>query len=407
MSFFRVRYEVRAIRRAMLHVRRVRGRNHRGLRPGLEDLEDRTVLSFFTPATFAVGTGPVGQAVGDFNADRKADLVVVNQGSNTISVLLGNGNGTFQPRTDYTTGTGPVGAAVGDFNGDGKLDIAVANKGANSVSILLGNGDGTFGPKTDIALPLTPVALTVGDFNGDGKADLAVATHNATQDAVTMLLGNGNGTFQLPVTTVTDTVPFVGGNDLGLAGTGVSSIQSGDFNGDGHADLVVVNNKDDLEVTARARFGGIISTAVFPGPGSVSVLLGNGDGTLQAPRTFAVGSGAQSVAVGDFNNDGRLDFAVNNFASNSVSVFTNSGNGNFSESGLNLGTGIAGTLVAAGDIDGDGATDLVVPATILPPSGGARKRAQRPDGNRPASRDDLRLGPGFACARGLQRRRPH
>ena len=153
-------------------------------------------------------------------ATDKADLVVVNQGSNTISVLLGNGNGTFQPRTDYATGTGPAGVAVGDFNGDGKLDIAVANKGANSVSILLGNGDGTFQPKTDIALPLTPVALTVGDFNGDGKADLAVATYNATQDAVTMLLGNGNGTFQLPVTTVTDTIPFVGGNDLGLAGTG-------------------------------------------------------------------------------------------------------------------------------------------------------------------------------------------
>ena len=144
----------------------------------------------------------------------------------------------------------------------------------------------------------------------------------------------------------------------------MSSILSGDFNGDGHADLVVVNNKDILEVTARARFGGIISTAVFPAPGTVSVLLGNGDGTLQAPRTFAVGSGAQSVAIGDFNNDGRLDFAVNNSASNSVSVFTNSGNGNFSESGFNFGTGTAGTL-AAGDFNGDGVTDLAVGANVL------------------------------------------
>ena len=81
----------------------------------------------------------------------------------------------------------------------------MANKGANSISILLGNGDGTFQPKTDIALLLTPVALTVGDFNGDGKADIAVATENATTDDMTMLLGNGNGTFQAPVTTVTDT----------------------------------------------------------------------------------------------------------------------------------------------------------------------------------------------------------
>jgi hypothetical protein len=149
-----------------------------------------------------------------------------------------------------------------------------------------------------------------------------------------------------------------------LAGTGVSSILSGDFNGDGHADLVVVNNEDILEVTARARFGGIISTAVLPAPGTVSVFLGNGDGTLQAPRTFAAGSGAQSAAIGDFNNDGRLDFAVNNSASNSVSVFTNSGNGNFSESGFSFGTRTTGLLVA-GDFNGDGVTDLAVGANVL------------------------------------------
>ena len=134
---------------------------------------------------------------------------------------------------------------MGDFNGDGKADIAVANKGANSVSVLLGNGDGTFQPKTDIALPLTPVALTVGDFNGDGKADLAVATENATtrrrDDAARQRQRHVPGS-RSPRSR--DTVTFVGGNDLGLAGTGVSSIQSGDFNGDGHADLVVVNNKD-------------------------------------------------------------------------------------------------------------------------------------------------------------------
>jgi FG-GAP-like repeat/FG-GAP repeat len=351
-----------------------RARSHRlpGYRPRIESLEDRTVPSFFTPTNYAVGTTPHGEAVGDFNGDGKADLVVVNQGANTLSVLLGNGNGTFQPRTDYATGTSPWGVAVGDVNGDGKADVVVVNKGSNSLSVFLGNGDGTFQPKTDIAIPPVPVtlipvvptAVTVGDVNGDGKADLAVATHTTTQEEMTLLLGNGNGTFQAPVSTVTDTVPFIGGVNLGVAVTGQASIQSADLNGDGHPDLVVVNNKDLLQATLIGRGGVVVQSAIFPEPGSVSVLLGNGDGTFQAPRNFAVGSGAQSVAVGDFNGDGRLDFAVNNSTSNTVSVFTNSGSGNFAAASFSFATGGAG-LLAAGDFNGDGATDLAAGPNIL------------------------------------------
>jgi hypothetical protein len=334
----------------------------RGLR--LELLEDRTMPAFFTPPTSPVGSAPVAQAVGDFNGDGKQDLAVVNEASNTVSVLLGNGNGTFQPKTDYATGATPMGVAIGDFNGDGKADLIVVNKGANSLSLLLGNGDGTFQPKTDIALPtsLTPVAVTVGDFNADGHADLAVSTHNTSQDEVTILLGNGNGTFQLPVSTVTDTEAFIGGITIGLAGGGPSSIVSGDFNGDGRTDLAVVNNRDIIVVTAVGRFGTILSTAVAPEPGSVSVLLSNGDGSFQAPRNFTVGSGAGSIAIGDFNNDGRLDLAVNSTASNSVSVLTNTGGGSFSTATLGLGNGEAGAP-AAGDFNGDGITDLAVPTT--------------------------------------------
>ena len=337
-----------------------------GFRPRIDVLEDRTVLSFFSPPAFAVGTTPAAQAVGDFNGDGKADLVVANRDSNTMSVLLGNGNGTFQPRTDYTVGTTPIGVAVGDFNGDGKADVVVANRGASSLSILLGNGDGTFQPRTDIALPLTPTAVTVGDFNGDGKADLAVATHNTTQDNMTLLLGNGNGTFQAPVSTVTDTGAAVIGTDLGLAGDEQASILGGDFNGDGRPDLVVVNNKDFTQ-GIFSRFG-LIGTTTSYQLGSVSVLLGNGDGTFQAPRNFTAGSGAQSVAAGDFNNDGRLDFAVNNFASDSVSIFANTGSGNFTSSSVFLGGGSDG-LLAAGDFTGDGITDLAVPMTIVSPNG--------------------------------------
>jgi hypothetical protein len=345
-------------------------RRSRATRPALEFLEDRTVPTFFTPTNFAVGTAPVAQVAADFNGDGKADLAVVNQQSNTISVLLGNGDGTFQPKTDYATGTTPMGIAVGDFNVDGKLDLVVANRGSSTLSVLLGNGDGTFLPKTDIAIPpvpvsLTPVvptAVTVGDFNGDGKADLAVATHTTSQDQMTLLLGNGNGTFQAPVSMMTDTVPLLG--SLGPAGGGPSAIVSGDFNGDGHTDLVVVNNKDVVVATAFGFRVGIVSTAVQPEPGTVSVLLGDGTGAFQAPRTFAVGLGAQSVAAGDFNGDGHLDFAVsNNSALASVSVFMNSGGGNFSTSTFSVGNS-AGTL-AAGDFNGDGATDLAVPMSSL------------------------------------------
>src|SRR6516165_6109275 len=214
----------------------------------LETLEDRTVPSFFGPPNlFSTGSNPAAIAVGDFNGDGKADLVVVNSSANTVSVLLGNGGGTFLTKNDFTTGTTPVGVAVGDFNGDGKVDIATANANSNSISVLLGNGAGSFGPKTDIPLGIKPVALTVADFNGDGKADIAVATENNVTDDLTMLLGTGTGTFSAPVTTVTDTSAFA------LWGGGQSSILTADFNGDGKTDVVVVNNKDAITFVGRGQ----------------------------------------------------------------------------------------------------------------------------------------------------------
>ena len=122
---------------------------------------------------------------GDFNRDGKLDLAVADVASNTVSVLLNNGNGSFAPAVSYTVGSAPQSIAVADFNGDGKLDLAVSNGGSNTVSILPGNGDGTFGPAVNFAVG-NPAGIAAGDFNGDGHPDLAVA--NFASDTVTVLL---------------------------------------------------------------------------------------------------------------------------------------------------------------------------------------------------------------------------
>ena len=243
--------------------------------------------TFQAAVNYGVGSGSSSVAVGDFNGDGKLDLAVAN-GNSSISVLLGNGDGTFQAAVNYGVGSGSSSVAVGDFNGDGKLDLAVANWNGSTISVLLGNGDGTFQAAVNYSVGSNPRTVAVGDFNGDGKPDLAVA--NTSSNTVSVLLGNGDGTFQAVV-------------NYGV-GSGPSSVAVGDFNGDGKPDLAVAD-------------GNLFTVSVL------SVLLGNGDGTFQAAVNYGVGSGPISVAVGDFNGDGKPDLAVANQGSNNVTILLN------------------------------------------------------------------------------------
>jgi len=277
------------------------------------------------PAFPLTGQNVNNAAVADFNGDGQPDLAISLPDAGQVQVLLGNGDGAFTPMPAISANLISV-VATGDFNGDGNADLVLVNYGAGTLTILLGNGNGTF--KTGATAPVTggPSAVAVGDFNGDGKPDLAVVTYNTS--TVTVLLGNGDGSF-----TQVSSSPQTGFEP--------ASIAAGDFNGDGILDLAVTNLNDGN-----------------PEPGSVTVLLGNGDGTFtptaESPVTGAV---PLSIAVADFNGDGKADLVTGDAGSNTATVLLGNGDGTFAGD-LNPPAGVNSLFVAVGDFNGDGLPDL-------------------------------------------------
>ena len=367
----------------------------------LEPLEPRRLLSFSSAVNYSVGSNPQAVATADLNEDGRLDLVTSNATDNTISVRLGNGSGGFGAASHFDAWLNPdadhAAIAIADFTGDSDLDVVTVQQysGTGLVSLLPGNGDGTFDQAVYIGGGAS--AVVAGHFNADTKSDLAISwyDYDAFHALVQVYLSNGQGGFTYPTpykladgleTELAvgdingdgklDAVLVIEGSANGWAligkgdgtfiqpdpfypwpgyefpvGPGARDVALGDFTGDGKldavvagADVTVMRGRGDgrFDPPISHSISGNAHTGVATGDfnadgkldavvtdentGTVSVMLGNGDGTLRFAGAFVTGSSPSAIAVGDFNGDGRPDVAAANGGSNNVSVLLNDGN---------------------------------------------------------------------------------
>ncbi len=339
-------------------------------------------FSRMIPYSTGSNSGPLSVVVSDFNNDGQLDVAVANSGTNNIGVLFGNGNGTFSSPTPYSTGSGsgPDSLAIGDFNNDNQLDIVIANLGSNSFSVLLGCANGTFFNPLNyfIANGSFSLSVAVGDFNNDSRLDIIVT--NSATDNIVVFFGYFSETFLFAQAYSTE------------AFSQPSSIAVGHFDDDTRLDVVVANNgTDNIMVLFGSGYGTFVSHTTYStghdsypcwvavgdfnndsrldivvansGRNNVGIFLSTGTGTFSNQTTYSTGPDSQpySVAVLDFNNDTRLDIAVANYGSSSVIVFFGDGNGSFPNQSIhNTGFDSHPFAVVVGDVNNDNLPDIIV-----------------------------------------------
>jgi len=299
------------------------------------------VNSFEVKVDLASGLQPFSVSIGDLDGDGKADLAAVNFSSSTVSVFrnisTGTGSISYAAKVDFTTGLQPVSVSIGDLDGDGKADLAVANLNNSTVSVFrntsTGAGSINYATKVDFTTGSDPRSVSIGDLDGDGKADLAVANQNSNTISVFRNTSTGAGSisYAAKIDFATATLPF--------------SVSIGDLDGDGKADLAVANQQSN-------------SVSVFR-----NTSTGAGSISYASKVDFTTGSGPESVSIGDLDGDSKSELVVANATSNTVTVLRNTSTGAGSISyatKVDFTTGSDPNYISIGDLDGDGKVDLAV-----------------------------------------------
>ena len=294
--------------------------------------------TFQTAVNYPAGGNPQAVAIGDFNNDHIPDLAVANKTSNNVSILLGKGDGTFQKAVNTQVGTQPSAVATGDFNGDGNLDLAISNFGSNNIAIMLGTGTGTFGTPSFLTAGNGPAGIVVADFNGDGKADFAETNEFRSANTVWVFLGNGDGTFQAPVS-------YSAGGAPGL-------LAAADLNLDGAPDLEVADTGAELDVLMN-NGGSFVSTTSSSNPSFVGSSV-----TFTATVTPGVFGNPTPTGMVTFE-DGSTVLGTANLTN---------GVGSFSTSALTAGTHTINTLYSGDTNFNPNTAPALVQTVQFPPA---------------------------------------